>query len=357
MSDAQASSVGTLAEWFSAQVDRRAPMLIIGEVGQAHDGSLGTAHCYIDAIADAGADAVKFQTHIAEAESTADEPWRVKFSPQDERRIDYWRRMEFTPEQWSGLQRHAEERGLIFLSSPFSIEAVELLENLGIEGWKVASGELRNDPMLDAIAATKKPVLLSTGMSDWAEIDRAVARLRPNGDEPLAMFQCTSAYPCPPETIGLNLVAEIAQRYECPAGLSDHSGTPFPVLAGAALGMQLAEVHVTLSRRSFGPDVPASLTVKELTQLVVGVRATEAMLANPVDKQAQADKMAPMRALFQRSLVASRDLDRGHVLEQSDLIAKKPATGLAPEHLPELVGRTLRRSLLADERIALEDVE
>src|SRR4029077_2662993 len=115
--------------------------LIIGEVAQSHDGSLGMAHAFIDAIANAGADAVKFQTHIASAESTLTEPWRVKFSRQDATRYDYWKRMEFTKEQWSGLKLHAEERGLLFLSSPFSLEAVELLEEIGIKAWKVASGE------------------------------------------------------------------------------------------------------------------------------------------------------------------------------------------------------------------------
>jgi N,N'-diacetyllegionaminate synthase len=125
------------------------PCLIIGEVAQAHDGSLGMAHAFIDAIANAGADAVKFQTHIAKAESTPAEPWRVKFSQQDATRMDYWRRMEFTGEQWSGLKRHAEERGLLFISSPFSVEAADLLDRLDIKLWKIASGEVNNQPLFD----------------------------------------------------------------------------------------------------------------------------------------------------------------------------------------------------------------
>ena len=359
MSEIPAREPLALGSWFNQATDQHAAQrhtLIIGEVGQAHDGSLGTAHSYIDAIADAGADAVKFQTHIAAAESTADEPWRVRFSPQDDRRIDYWRRMEFTRDQWAGLKEHAEASGLLFLSSPFSLEAVELLEGIGVEGWKIASGELTNAPMLRAIAATAKPVLLSTGMSDWAEIDGAIELLRTSGCGPVAIFQCTSAYPCPPESVGLNLISEIASRYGCPAGLSDHSGTIFPTLAGVAQGMQLAEVHVTLSKRAFGPDVPASLTVAELNQLVLGTRAIESMLAHPVDKEEQAKVMEPMRSLFQRSLVAATDLESGHVLKETDLVAKKPAKGLSPEVLPKLVGQRLVRSLDRDQRIAFEDV-
>ena len=361
MPDNQPVHSSMLEQWFVSasrpEGTGRRPVFVIGEVGQAHDGSLGTAHSYIDGIAEAGADAVKFQTHIADAESTPEEPWRVRFSQQDERRIDYWRRMEFSTEQWAGLKRHAEDLGLVFLSSPFSIEAVELLEGLGIAGWKVASGELANTPMLDAIADTDRPILLSTGMSGWAEIDAAVERLGRGDDRKhLAIFQCTSAYPCPPESVGLNLLDEIAQRYGCPVGLSDHSGTIFPVLAGVARGMQLAEVHVTLSRRAFGPDVPASLTVEELSELVRGVRATEAMLAHPVDKEEQANRMAPMRKLFQRSLVTARALDAGEVLLASDLCAKKPANGLPPERLDELVGRRLLRPLVYNEVVSLEDL-
>src|SRR5437870_5935664 len=146
--------------------------LIVGEVAQAHDGSLGIAHAFIDAIAAAGADAVKFQTHIAHAESTRAEPWRVRFSLQDESRYAYWRRMEFTEEQWLGLRRHALDRGLLFLSSPFSFEAVELLRRVGVAAWKVASGEAANAPMIDQMAATGLPVILSTGMSRLDEIDK-----------------------------------------------------------------------------------------------------------------------------------------------------------------------------------------
>ncbi len=182
------------------------PCTIIGEVAQAHDGSLGMAHAHIDAIAAAGGDAVKFQTHIAVAESTAAEPWRKRFSPQDETRLDYWRRMEFTEDQWLGLRRHADEKSLLFLSSPFSLEATELLYRVGVAGWKVASGEINNFPMLDRMTETGLPVILSTGMSGLAEIDASVARIQAS-DAPLAVLQCASIYPSP--------AAAIASMWAC----------------------------------------------------------------------------------------------------------------------------------------------
>ncbi len=154
------------------------PALVVAEVAQAHDGSLGTAHAYIDAAAGAGADAVKFQTHIASAESTPGEPFRVKFSPQDATRYDYWKRMEFSRDGWRGLADHARQAGLIFLSTPFSFEAVELLDDLGMPAWKVGSGEVTNLPMLERMARTRRPVIVSSGMADFAELDRAVACVR-----------------------------------------------------------------------------------------------------------------------------------------------------------------------------------
>jgi N-acetylneuraminate synthase len=154
--------------------------LVIGEVALTHDGSLGLAHAFIDAIANAGADAVKFQTHIAAAESTPSEPFRVKFSD-DPSRYAYWKRMEFTEQQWHGLAAHCRHHGLLFISSPFSIEAVDLLERVGQPIWKIASGEVSNASLLDRVCDTGAPVLLSTGMSPIEETDAAVARVRARG--------------------------------------------------------------------------------------------------------------------------------------------------------------------------------
>lgn len=336
-------------------IDRNNSCMIIAEIAQAHDGSLGMAHAYIDAVANAGADAIKFQTHIASAESTPGEPWRVKFSPQDATRYDYWKRMEFTEEQWHGLKKHADERGIRFLSSPFSNEAVELLIRVGVSAWKIASGEVSNTLMFDRIAETGLPVLLSTGMSPLSEIDAAVDRVKASG-LPLTVLQCTSAYPCPPEKVGLNLIPFFRERYQCAVGLSDHSGTIYPGLAAATLGIQVLEVHVTFSREMFGPDVPASVTTSELRQLVEGIRFIEKMRTHPVDKDAMAAEMAPLRNLFTKSVVARVDLPAGSVLRPEHLTVKKPGTGIPASRLPELIGRTLRQAIATDQLLQEEDL-
>jgi len=328
---------------------------IIGEVGQAHDGSLGSAHSFIDAIADAGADAVKFQTHIADAESTPGEPWRVKFSPQDVTRFDYWKRMEFTEAQWAGLRDHTAQRGLKFLSSPFSLEAVELLKRVGVAAWKVASGETNNLPMVERMAETGLPVLLSTGMSTFEEIERSVDLVRGVG-APVAVFQCTTAYPCPPERVGINVIRELRERFGCPVGLSDHSGTIYPALAGATIGVDLIEVHVTLSREQFGPDVPASVTTGELRQLVEGVRFIEAMVANPVAKDAAAQGMQELRDTFTKSVVARADIPAGAELTEQNLTVKKPGTGIPAARFRELLGRRAARAVDKDAMLGEADI-
>jgi N,N'-diacetyllegionaminate synthase len=332
------------------------PCLVIGEVAQSHEGSLGMAHSFIDAIADAGAGAVKFQTHIAAAESTAREPWRVAFSEQDATRFDYWRRMEFSESQWRSLKAHAERRGLLFLSSPFSLEAIELLERIGVPAWKIASGETAGGPLFERMLASRLPVLLSSGMSTLAEIDSRAAELRAAAT-PFVVMQCTTAYPCPAERVGLNLIPEFAERYDTLSGLSDHSGTIYPALAAVSVGAKVIEVHVALSRLMFGPDVAASVTPTELHQITEGVAFIEQMRAHPVNKDTAAAGAAGLRGMFGKSIVASRELRAGTVLAAEHLAFKKPGDGLPPSEFTSVVGQRLRRALTFDEPLQRSDLE
>jgi N,N'-diacetyllegionaminate synthase len=349
------TTLDTHKNWLLQQT-HTSPCALIAEVAQAHDGSLGMAHAFIDAAAIAGVDAIKFQTHIAAEESTASEPWRVKFSKQDETRFDYWKRMEFTPDGWAGLQQHAEDKGLIFLSSAFSHAAVDLLRKLGMPAWKVASGELTNLPLIEHMASDGKPVMLSTGMSPHDEIDAAVNVVRKT-KSPLAIFQCTTQYPSPPESIGLNMLDELHARHECAVGLSDHSGTIYPSLAAvAAHKAQLIEVHLTLSRDMFGPDVVASITPAELKQLVDGVRFIESMAANPVQKNTLDPRTAPMRQIFFKSVVPLTDIAAGTELARDMLGLKKPGTGIPAAELETVIGRILKRDVTRDTPLQQDDL-
>ena len=352
---AQAAAPRPSIQIAGRQVGGGGPAYLIAEVAQAHDGSLGLAHRFIDAAKEAGADAVKFQTHFADEESTLDESFRVKFSNQDETRFAYWKRMEFADEQWFGLASHAREIGIGFLSSAFSHRAVELLERLDMPAWKIASGEVASDALLDRMVATGKPVLMSTGMSGYGEIETTLGRLRKAG-APVAVLQCTSRYPTSLEEVGLNVIGELRERFACPAGLSDHSGVVFPALLAMAKGADIIEAHITLSRRMFGPDVSSSLTVEEFAHVREARDAFQTMEAHPIDKDAMALALADMRQLFQKSVAVVRPLAEGTLLTRDMLTAKKPAKGIPVSEIDALVGKRLKRSAAPDRILYWEDI-
>ncbi|MCI0401645.1 MAG: N-acetylneuraminate synthase family protein [Gammaproteobacteria bacterium] len=331
------------------------PTFLIAEIGLAHDGSLGLAHAFIDAAAEARADAVKFQTHIAEAESTLDEPFRVRFGQEDATRFDYWKRMEFSPAAWRGLADHAADKGLVFLSSAFSVAAVELLKEIGVPAWKVGSGEFQSWDMLAAMASIGNPMLLSTGMSTQDEIARTVSFIG-NMKVPVALFQCTSRYPTPLEQVGLNVMDDLRKRFHCPVGLSDHSGTLWPALAAMARGANLIEVHLTFDRRMFGADVPASLTTAELKFLVEAKEAFSTMNRNPVDKDRMAGTLTDMRALFTKSVAPARVLPAGTKLTAEMLTFKKPGTGISAAEIDRIIGRRLKRDVTPNRLLVWEDL-
>ena len=315
--------------------------LIIAEAGMNHDGSLGNAIRLAQVAAEAGADAVKFQLHDATAETTRDAPAPPYF--QHETRWEYFERTAFTDEQWRTLKDACDGAGIEFLCSAFSVEALGRLEQLVVRRHKIPSGEVTNLELIRAAAATGKPVLVSSGMSSWTELDAAVEAA---GDD-ATVLQCTSAYPTPPERVGLNLLHELRQRYGKPVGLSDHTVGPYAAFAAVALGAVVVEKHFTLSRELYGPDAALALEPDDLEELVEGIREIEAMLAAPVDKD-DVGPFAEMKQVFEKSLVAAADIPAGAVIERAMLAAKKPGTGIPARRLDEVVGRTARRDIPAD---------
>ncbi len=274
-------------------------VFLIAEIGQAYDGSLGILHSYIDAVAATGVDAIKFQTHIAEAESSATEPFRVNFSYEDDTRYDYWKRMSFTAEHWAAIKSHCDDAGIEFMSSPFSLAAVELLESIGVKRYKIGSGEVNNRLMLERIAQTGKPIILSSGMSSINELKATVDFLTPFGNQ-LSVLQCTTSYPTAPENIGLNVIPELAAAFpQLAIGFSDHSGTIYPGIAAVALGATVLEFHTVFDTRMFGPDAKSSLTIDAVAELVKGVRFIETTLANPVDKTDNS-AFANLKGMFEK---------------------------------------------------------
>lgn len=325
---------------------------LIAEVGSVHDGSFGNAMKLIEAVADAGADAVKFQTHIPEAETLPDAPAPPFFD--SEPRFEYFRRTGFDLEEWKSLKTHAEKHELVFLSSPFSIESVELLEETGISRYKIPSGEVTNIPLLRKIATTEKPVFLSSGMSSWTELDRAV-EVFVSRDINLTVLQCTSAYPCAPERVGLNVLTEMKERYGTAVGLSDHTMGLAASLAAVSFGAAVVERHFTFSRRMYGSDARHSLEPEEFKQLMKEIRMLERMLSNPVDKRDTSD-VKTMKATFEKSLVARVNIEKGEVITEEKLAILKPGTGISPRFLERIIGQRASRDIEAKEVLNTEDI-
>ena len=300
---------------------------MIAEAGMNHDGSLGNAIRMAEVAAECGADAVKFQLHDAEAESTRGAPSPPYF--EHESRWDYFRRTAFTDEQWTRMKE--------------ACVAFVRLERLGVARDTIGSGEVTNVVLIRAAAATGKPILLTSGMSSWAELDEAVAAAGEN----VTVLQCTSLYPTPPERVGLNVLVELRERYGRPVGLSDHTLGPYACFAAVALGATVVEKHFTLSRDMYGPDASLALEPDELEELVDGVREIEAMLANPVDKD-DLEPFGEMKRVFEKSVASTREIPAGVAISREMLAAKKPGTGIPAKLLPEVVGRRAAVAIPAD---------
>jgi N,N'-diacetyllegionaminate synthase len=328
---------------------------IIAEIGQAHEGSLGLAHSFIDAVAETGVDAVKFQTHIAHAESCKEDRFRVSFSYEDDTRYDYWKRMEFSHEQWLGLAEHARRRGLIFLSTPFSVEAINLLNDLSVPAWKLGSGDFANVHFIEEIAKTRKPIILSTGMSTYAEIVNCVNVLEKH-ELNYAILQCTSMYPTPLEKVGLNVLTYLQRSFNCPVGLSDHSGVIMSSISAIVLGASIVEVHVTFDRRMFGPDSISSLTLNELAQLKLYSDQVYKIKSNEVDKDAMAQELLESKILFTRSLALRQPVKRGEIITSDNVTLKKPGIGISPSDLDSVIGKKAKNDISNDRLLYWTDL-
>ena len=316
---------------------------LIAEIAQAHDGSLGILHSYIDAVAKTGVQAIKFQMHIAEAESSIHEPFRIKFSKEDATRFDYWKRMEFTLEQWKEIKSHCDEVGLDFICSPFSNLAVDWLEEVGIKTYKVGSGEVNNFLLLEKICQTGKPIIISSGMSSFDELDQTVEFLR-SKKATFSILQCTTAYPTKPEQYGLNVISELKKRYDVPIGFSDHSAKVATGIAAVTLGAEILEFHVVFNKQMFGPDAVASLTIEETKQLVDDVAAIHLAQNHVISKDTN-EQFKELKAIFEKSLAINKNLPKGHIITFDDLESKKPkGYGIPASDFQKVIGAKLKNN-------------
>ena len=324
------------------------PCFVIAEAGVNHNGDIGLALRLVAAAAHAGADAVKFQTFNADRLVTRHAP---RAAYQSERvgegsQHAMLKALELSEHDHRTIQDRCAQLGVCFLSTPFDENAADMLERLGVAAFKIPSGELTNVLLIDHIARKKRTIVLSTGMSNLDEVAEAVDRIRACG-APLALLQCTSAYPADAASVNLRAMRTMADAFKVPVGLSDHSrGIAVPI-AAAALGAAIVEKHLTLDRSMNGPDHQASLEPAEFSAMVDGIRDAQAALGDGIKRPSSAE--LELAQLVRRSLVAARALPVGHALTAADIVAKRPGTGLPVGAIDAVIGRRLRREMAQDE--------
>lgn len=333
-------------------IGEEAPVFIVAEAGVNHNGDLALARQLVDVAAEAGADAVKFQTFRSEALVSRNAPkaaYQREAGGAGGDQLEMLARLELTLDQHAELREHCTTRGILFFSTPFDEASADALEALGVPLFKLPSGEIINHPFLRHVATKGKPIILSTGMSTLAEVAAAVSAIRAAGDPPLALLHCLSAYPAPAAEMNLRAIDTLRGRFGCPVGLSDHTLGLEVAVAAVARGATIVEKHFTLDKGLPGPDHRASLDPGELQALVSAIRTVEAALGDG-EKRPMPSEL-DTRRVARKSLVAVRPIRAGEQLT-ADLVAiKRPGTGIPPGDLPRVLGRTVRRDLAADEVI------
>lgn len=325
----------------------------IAEIGQAHDGSIGILHSYIDALSKTGVKSVKFQMHNAAKESSKFEKFRIKFSLQDKTRFDYWKRMELTEDQWFEVKKHCEIKNVEFLCTPFSISAFKLLEKLKVKKYKIGSADLDNKLLLEYVARSNKEIIISTGLSSIKDIDNAVNFIRLKNNKDITILECISKYPHSPSDVRLGNLSYYKKRYNCKVGLSDHSGSIIPSIAAATLGADVLEFHSVFSRDMFGPDSTSSLTMQEITDLVKNLKIIE-----KIKNKRNLNKNNSIKNNFSRSIIINKSKKKNSTIKIYDLEAVKPAgKGINPKFLDKILNRKLNKGMVKNSYLNFKDIK
>ena len=319
------------------------PCFVIAEVGVNHDGSVDRALELVEAAADAGADAVKFQTFRADRLATADAPkasYQLAGTDPEESQLAMLQRLELSPDAHRQVQAAAAAAGMEFLSSMFDDESADFLDELGVGAFKIPSGAITNLPLLAHVGRFGRPVILSTGMADLAEVGAAVDELEAAGNEQIVILHCVSAYPAPPAEANLRAMATMEAEFHKPVGFSDHTLGVEVAFAAVALGACMIEKHLTLDRSSPGPDHAASLEPSEFRDFVLGIRSIESALGD--GRKVPVPSELETAAVARKSLVAACSVAAGTMITDEMIALSRPGTGLPPGARGLIVGRVAR---------------
>ncbi len=329
-------------------------VLIIAEAGVNHNGDVELAHKMIDEAKNAGADVVKFQTGIPEkvmSRFAKKAEYQEKTTGKDESQLEMVKKISLKYEDHAALKKHCQDIGIKFLSTPFDLDSISFLDELGCDIWKIPSGEITNYPYLVKIAVTGKPIIMSTGMSTLDEVEAALAVLRDNGAGTISLLHCTTEYPAPFKDVNLRAMITLRERFGCKVGYSDHTpGIEIPV-AAVALGAQIIEKHFTLDRNMEGPDHKASIEPAELSAMVNSIRNVELALGSGIKEPSESE--IKNMAIARKSIIAARDIEKGELLSDENLTTKRPGNGISPMKWNEVIGTIAVRDFKEDELIEI----
>jgi len=333
-------------------------VFIIAEAGVNHNGSVKIAKKLVDAAVAAGADAVKFQTFNTELVVSRDTPkaeYQKKATDKDETQLEMLKGLELNADDFKQLANYARKKNIIFLSSPFDKKSVDLLDEIGVPSFKVASGEITNLPLLKYIAGKGRPVILSTGMSSLEEVEEAIKVIKDEGLKNIVLLHCVTSYPAKIEDVNLKTMQTMKSAFKLPVGFSDHTmGITIPI-AAVAQGACMIEKHFTLGRNLPGPDHKASLEPGELKELVKAIRDVEKALGDGIKRPTKGEERN--KEIVRKSIIAKVDIPKGLKISKEMLDIKRPGTGIEPKFLNKVMGKRTRRDTKKDTLIEFKDLK
>jgi N,N'-diacetyllegionaminate synthase len=336
-------------------------VFVIAEAGVNHNQRLDLALQMVDEAAQAGADAIKFQTFKPEEVVVEDAP-RAKYQIQNTKSKNSQRKLleeVYMPENfYPPILKRCKKRGIMFLSTPHGgRNSVDFLEGLDVPAHKIPSGDMNNYLLLDYVSALKKPIILSTGVAYLDEVKDAIRRIKAKGNKRIVVLQCTTNYPCPLEDANLHAMETMMRKLDVSVGFSDHTEGDEAAIAATALGMALYEFHFTLDRRLPGPDHIASIEPDGMRKRIAAIRKTEKIMGSYLKEPPKGDVRESMRPLVFRSIVAAHDMKKGKVLTVHDIEAKRPGTGVLAKNYMKFIGKKLKKDVKRDYQLSFRDVE
>lgn len=338
--------------------DNKNHTYIIAEAGVNHNGDINLAYKLIDAAKEVGVDCIKFQTFKTEnlvTKTAKKAEYQVENTKNNDSQFAMLKKLELSYDDFKSLKEYCDKIDIEFMSTPFDNDSVNLLEKLNMKTYKISSGDITNKPFLEYVASKNKPIILSTGMCTMDEVQEAVSWIEKAGNKQITLLHCTSNYPTPYSDVNMNAMITLDKAFPYPTGYSDHTkGIIIPIMA-VSMGATVIEKHFTLDKNMEGPDHKASLDVNELREMVKAIRDIES--AKGSGEKQPAESELSTREVARKSIVAAREIKKGHVITREDICLKRPGDGILPKEIDKIIGKTAVTNISEDMKLTIDMLE